>query len=56
MILEVDILAGLLRTQVMVVTFRSACVIVVFNGIKWNNIHAVVLKLCRGKDQLDLVL
>lgn len=43
MILEVDILAGLLCTQVMVGTFRSTCLIVVFNGIKWNNINEVAL-------------
>lgn len=55
-ILEVDILAGVLCTQVMVGTFRSTCLIVVFHGIYWNNIHKVALKLCRGKGKLDPLL
>lgn len=42
-VLEVDILAGLLCTQVKVRTFRSTCLIAVFHGVYRNNIQVCTL-------------
>lgn len=55
-VLEVDNLAGLLCTQVKVRTFRSTCLIVVFHGVYWNNIHKFALLLCHGKGEWDPLL